>query len=181
MRTTWCWVALGLAVMTAGCTVRSLYPLYTEGDLIFEPRLLGTWGENDSKDTWTFRQSGAKAYEVIARESSGETRFEAHLLKLGSLWFLDVCSKGVDDAVAIPAHLFVQIRLEGDTLHVALLSWDWLRDMLARDPHAIAHLRLLEGDSDSFVLTAAPKELQKFVTRYAADPQAFSFSELRRQ
>ena len=181
MRAIQCWIALGLLIITAGCTVRSLYPLYSEGDLVFEPRLQGTWGEKDSKDTWTFRQAGAKVYEVIARDSSGETRFEGHLLKLGSLWFLDVCPKGVDEAVAIPAHLFTQLRLEGDTLHVALLSWDWLRDTLARDPRAVAHLPLPGGDSESFVLTAAPKELQKFVSRYAADPRAFPWSELRRQ
>ena len=37
-----------LAVFLGGC-VLSLHPLYTEKDLIFEEKLLGTWAKNDSK------------------------------------------------------------------------------------------------------------------------------------
>ena len=33
-----------LFVLTAGCWSVSVYPLYTEKDLVSEPLLLGTWG-----------------------------------------------------------------------------------------------------------------------------------------
>ena len=64
--------AAGLALtglMLAGC-VPSLNPLYTEEDLIFEPKLVGVWAENaEAKERWTFEQAGEKDYRVIDRKS----------------------------------------------------------------------------------------------------------------
>jgi hypothetical protein len=45
-----------LAVFMGGC-VLSLHPLYTENDLIFEEKLLGTWAEEGSKVTWQFKRA----------------------------------------------------------------------------------------------------------------------------
>lgn len=45
-----------LAALLAGCVpVMSLHPLYTDEDVIFEEKLLGTWLD-DSNDTWTFER-----------------------------------------------------------------------------------------------------------------------------
>ncbi len=168
--------ALALAILTVGCTVRSLQPLYTEGDLAFEPGLLGTWRDKDSKDTWTFRRSGDRAYEIIASDSPGQ-KLEGRLVRSGGRQFLDLTAKGIEEAFAVPAHVFAQVRLEGDVLHVALLQPDWLRDALAKTPSAVTHLRLSDG---AIVLTAPPKELQQFLLRHAADPKAFPWSDLHR-
>jgi len=37
---------LAMVFLMTGCDVRSLYPLYTEKDVIFEPLLLGAWKES---------------------------------------------------------------------------------------------------------------------------------------
>ncbi len=211
MRTVQILAVLGLAAFTTGCTVRSLYPLYTAEDLVFEPRLVGAWPEKDSQDTWIIRPSGQKAYEVTvsteprtrlrdslrgtieaispsgerAREvsSSGseeKDRLKGHLVRLGNLRFLDLCPEGIDDSVAIPAHLFVQIRLEGDILRIALLDPEWLEEELARKQLAPAHVRLPGGGAGSIVLTASTKELQEFVMRHAGNERAFPWAEFRR-
>lgn len=167
---------LWLAILAAGCTVRSLQPLYTEGELMFEPALLGTWKDKDPKDYWTIRRSGERAYEIAASDTPDQ-KLEGRLVRVGGRQFLDLVSKDADEAFAVPAHVFVQVRLEGDMLHVALMEPDWLRDTLAKTPAAVAHVRLPDGD---VVLSASPKQLQQFVLRHAADPKAFSWSELRR-
>src|SRR5947199_2886443 len=48
---------LALVVLMTGC-VRSVNPIYTEGDLTFDPGLLGAWLEKDGKDIWIFEQAG---------------------------------------------------------------------------------------------------------------------------
>ena len=40
-----------LAVALAGC-IPSLHPLFTEDDLIFEPKLLGTWAKSKETKEW---------------------------------------------------------------------------------------------------------------------------------
>ncbi len=71
-----------------GC-LRSLHPLYTEKTLVFEQTLIGTWVDQDSS-VWTFAQSGQKAYDLIYTEKGSPGRFEARLVKLGKLTFLDL-------------------------------------------------------------------------------------------
>ena len=168
--------ATALAVVTTGCTVRSLQPLYSEGDLAFEPGLLGVWRDKDSKDTWSIQRSGDRAYEIASSDSPGE-KLEARLARVGDRQFLDLTPKIFDEAFAVPAHVFVQVRLEGDVLHVALMDPAWLEKALAAKEATVPHLRLASG---SVVLTAAPKQLQQFLLRHAADPKAFSFSTLHR-
>ena len=51
-------LAVLLAAALAGCAP-SLYPVYTEKDLVFEPALVGTWSTDDPKDgTWSVEKRG---------------------------------------------------------------------------------------------------------------------------
>ena len=46
----------GLLPLLSGCIVRSLHPLYTDENVIFEEGLVGQWMEEGSKEVW---ESGA--------------------------------------------------------------------------------------------------------------------------
>ncbi|MDE3059112.1 MAG: hypothetical protein KGJ59_14265, partial [Bacteroidota bacterium] len=59
---------LGLAVLIAGCPARSLQPLFTDNDVVFNPLILGTWVNKG--DVYTFKQSGEKNYEVVVHDTS---------------------------------------------------------------------------------------------------------------
>jgi hypothetical protein len=168
---------LGLAILMTGCTVRSLYPLFEEKDVYFDPSLLGTWGEEGSSESWTFVKSGDNAYVLTDKEGDKLTNFDAHLVRLGNLRFLDLYPQGIDDSFAIPAHLFLRVCVDGDTLRAALFNPDWLKDAVTRGVTDIAHLRL----RDSIVLTASPKELQRLVVQCAFDEEAFPVAEFYRQ
>jgi len=81
---------LALLAALAGC-VPSLNPLYIEKDLVFDPALLGVWGEPNAKETWTFEKAGEKKYKLLQTDNDGRTgEFEVHLLKLSNHYFLDL-------------------------------------------------------------------------------------------
>ena len=167
-------VALGLATLVAGC-VPSLHPLYTDEDLVYDPALVGTWTEEESEDTWTFRRVGDKSYDLIYTEGGVPARFDAHLVQLGESLFLDTYPGEPDiknDFYLIhlvPAHTFSRIQIEGDILRYAMLDLDWLRRMISEKKVSIAHEQVDGG----VLLTASTTELQEFFIKYADDDKAF--------
>jgi len=183
MRITAIMVALGLAVLMAGC-VPSLHPLFTEKDLVYDPALVGTWAEEEGEDIWIFRKSGDNAYDLIYSQKGVPAQFEAHLVQVAEFLFLDTYPKephiknDLYTIHLIPAHTFSRIWIEGDVLRLAMLDLDWLKRMIAEKKVDIAHERVDEG----IVLTASTKELQEFVLKYAEDEEAFHDpTELHRQ
>lgn len=173
-----------------GC-VPSLHPLFTDSDVVFDHQLLGAWSQGDSKDSWTFEKSGAKAYRLtttdrpfaVGGKPGGKRsgRFEAHLCQLGKYIFLDLYPQDTQAAATdfykahlIAAHSFLKVSLDGDDLHLAPLSHDWAENMIARKKFEIAHEVL---DGGAVVLTASTQELQAFVLKHAEDPEAFAEAE----
>jgi hypothetical protein len=172
MRLTLALTALTLAVLMTGCTVRSLNPLYTEKDVVFEPGLLGTWAEDDNADNnWTIQKSGQDGYRLVSSE--GIKTLEGRMVKLGGHLFLDVTPKDGDNDFAIPAHVFVKIELSGDTMRTAILNPDLAEKQPGLAALEVTHIRI----NDKAVLTAPTKELQSFVIRYAGDGKVFSHLE----
>ena len=170
--------ALGLAVFLAGC-VPSLNPLYTEKDLIFEPALVGVWNNGD--DTWTFQKRDEKSYALIIRDDDKTAPFVAHLVKLGKYRFLDLCpdKDGLNDSKLegtytmslIRGHLFLKVLQIEPALQMVMLDPDWLDKLLKKNPKVISHKQ--NDDGEGIVLTAATKELQKFMLKYADTKDAF--------
>jgi hypothetical protein len=168
---------LGLAgLMLAGC-VQSLNPLYTEGDLVFEPKLVGVWAEDaDAKERWTFEQSGEKAYKVTYETEEKRGVFEVHLLRLGEQLYLDFYpDKAAMEAMGendlykfhwLPVHTFARVYQVEPELSLAFMDPDWLSKKLEADAGAIAHVR---RDDDQLILTASTPALQAFVKKYAGE------------
>ncbi len=183
-------------ILLAGC-VRSLYPLFTEKDYLFEKRLLGTWPDK-SGDTWTFSKAGDKAYRLkfyqrefgagLFREGTpGDTGvFEAHLGKLGKNLFLDIYPAQKSDEAGgekmfgnvkndfynwhfLPMHSIMKVWFVHDSLRISLLDNGWLKKMIDNKSIKISHERL----DDQIILTASTEELQQLVTKYGDDDMAF--------
>ncbi len=163
--------ALGFTLLIAGCVVSSMYPLFTEKDLAFDPALVGTWAGQDEDDTLLFQDAGAKAYNLIYIVEGQKLKFVAHLVQLGEFKFLDVypkMSKDHDGYHLIPAHTFWRVQSDGNILLAAWLDQDWIKERIAKKEVRIPHL-LIE---DRVILTASTEELQKFVLKYG--DEAFS-------
>jgi len=175
MRNTTIVLLIAFLLLIAGC-VRSLHQLYTDKDLVFEEKLLGTWSkEGENKDTWVFQKAGENAYDLIVTEKGAPAKFEAHLVKLGKFHFLDIAPSDLDTKNDfykfhhLPVHTFSRIWLERNQFRLALLDNDWLKDMIDQKKIDIKH----EREDKAILLTAATEDLQKLVTTYAENPQAF--------
>lgn len=172
-------LALGFTLLIAGCVASSLYPLFTERDLAFDPVLVGTWAGQDEDDTLLFKDAGAKAYDLTYITEGQKLKFVVHLVQLGELQFLDVypkISKDHDGFHFIPAHTFWKVQRDGDILRTAWLGEGWIKERVVKKKIRLPH-QLVE---DRLILTASTEELQEFVLKYA--DEAFSdFSEFQLQ
>ena len=187
-----------LAGILGGCLpVMSLHPLFTEKDLAFDEKLLGTWV--DANETmWQFSDANKpeKAYKLIFTDKEGKKgSFVAHLVKLENRLFLDVYpSKPPWDEkdpnkvewlhntfFFIPAHTFIKINGIEPELKLQLTDDDELKKLLKEDPNVVKYEVVEDYNEDysvedydgGIVLTAPTKELQAFVLKYADDSRVF--------
>ena len=166
-----------LAVLLGGC-VLSLHPLYTEKDLIFEEKLLGTWAKNDSKETWQFkRANGNKYYKMTYTDGEGKKgHFDAGLGKLNNTMFLNIFPQEPElkendfyKFHILRVHSFIKIEQIEPTLKMRMMDPDKMKEMLENDPNLIKY----EIVQDRLVLTAPTKELQEFMKAHANDEGLF--------
>jgi len=82
-----------LTVLLSGCepTVKSLRPLYTDEDIIFDEALTGKWAK-DGPERWKFERLEDDRYKLTIVEAVSNTKgqFIAHLVELDDTRFLDV-------------------------------------------------------------------------------------------
>jgi hypothetical protein len=176
-------IAFTLLLMLTGCTdAVSLQPLYTDEDLSFDPALLGTWVDSDH-GFWEFTEESETEYRLVITRTVSEhgqvtkDEYEVHLVNVEGAVFLDFLPvklespDGVSDPFNfVPAHIIVRVmQVEPTLIFKDLASWDkkgWLDTYLEDNPTAITHEKGANGD---ILLTAPPKELQKFLLAHLED------------
>src|SRR6266571_3412303 len=168
----------------SGCIPTSLNPL-TGQDLVFDPALIGVWrGEGNAKETWAFEKAGDKEYKFVYTEEDGKAgQFEAHLLKLGNTQFLDFFpdESGIEEmnrsgfykVHLLRTHSFLKVTRIEPALQMAPLDLKWLREFLGKNPKAVRHHEVGEGDDAQIVLTDSTPELRKFVENHLKTAGAF--------
>lgn len=180
-------IVLIITIFLSGCVVYSFYPLYTEKDLFANEILTGNWVDDEGSQ-WFFEHDyhGKKLPENIDSTSyvlklnnkdNRETEFSVHILKLGGHYFLDFYLEEFleDDNLdlasfhIIPVHTFAKLVVEENQLKINWFDQNWLEDLIKENKIRIQH----ENNSDVILLTAKPKELQKFVTKYVNSEEAF--------
>ena len=189
-----------LAAILGGCVpVMSLHPLYTEKDIIFEEKLLGTWVDDSNDTVWEFKrfedadwaldftqpEKPEKIYRLLFSNNEGRTKgsFFTHLVTLENNLFLDVFPSTLpyvpDDPnigwvyngpFFIPLHTFIKIDSIEPQLKMRLTDDEDMKKLLEENPNAIEHTSI----EDKPVLTASTKELQAFVLKYADDERVFT-------
>jgi hypothetical protein len=178
-----------LAGILGGCIpVMSLHPLYTEKDLAYDEKLLGTWVDDSDEITWQFTDANKpeKAYNLIFTDEKGQKgSFIAHLVKLDSKLFLDVFPSEMpwdeedpnktqwpyNTLFLAPTHTFIKVNAIEPQLKLQLTDDDELNKLLKNDPNAVEHTLIEE---DRLLLTASTEKLQAFVLKYADDSRVFT-------
>lgn len=173
-------LCVSILIWIVGC-VASLNPIWTEKDLIFDPALLGTWRDKDSKATFVFTKTGDKEYRVLQTDDNGvKAEFEVRLVKLKDRRFLDFTIKNVEDDqiklndwarfCLIPGHLILLVHATDPELRIAAMNPDWLKEHIEKNPKAIATRK---SGKDALVLTASTEALQAFVLKHAGEDELF--------
>jgi len=80
----------------------------------------------------------------------------------------------VHDMAVLPIHFIGRVWVEGDTLRLGLLNYDWLRQMTSRGKTKLPFIESHEDNDSLLLLTAESNKLAEFVRQYAEDPDAFS-------
>ncbi|OGF58306.1 MAG: hypothetical protein A2Y62_18560 [Candidatus Fischerbacteria bacterium RBG_13_37_8] len=166
-----------VVVVMSGCVVRSLQPLFTEKDLVFKTELVGTWTQPDAKaeEYWQFEKGDETSYKLIYKGEDGTAEFDVHLVKLKNNFFLDFLPTGLKEGNDfyrfhfIESHSFARIWIEKDSFRMSVLNYDWFSKMIDNGKIKIAH----EKVDDTIIVTAATKDLQKILIKYADDKEAF--------
>jgi hypothetical protein len=176
-----------LAILLGGCLpVMSLHPLYSEKNVVFDEKLLGTWVDDPNKPetTWQFSRGYAadapeteKQYKLIFCDKEGKKgSFEAHLVKLNKQLFLDVYPSELpwepndpnkvqwayNTLFLIPAHGFLKVNAAEPQLKLQIVLSDKCKEFLEKDPNAVERTIV----EDRVVLTAQTKKLQEFFGKY---------------
>jgi len=180
-----------ITIFLSGCVVYSFYPLYTEKDLFSNDILTGNWVDLDEDTEWSFKHpyigkkengildSTSYYLELITKDGDEILRseFSVHVIELGGHYFLDFYLKefptdeGLDLSSfhLIPVHTFAKLSLKEDELQINWFDQEWLGELIKENKIRIHH----ENNDDFILLTAKPRELQKFVTKYVNSNEAF--------
>ena len=166
-----------IAALIGGC-VPSWNALFTEKDLIFDAKLVGTFNSDDD-ETWEFAKDGEKKYKLTYTDKDGKATFDAHLLKIQDRQFVDIQldEKGYEglklNALAkltmVPAHIFFRVDEMGSSVKLAAVNPDWLGKHLEKNPKAIAHLK----KDEMLFFTGETKDLQAFVIKHVEGEALF--------
>jgi len=178
-----------LALLTlAGCLVRSVHPLYTARDLVFDPALVGVWNlvkdKETAKEIWEFQADENKTgYLLLHTDDEGRrAKLKAHLVKLGEQHFLDLepedAEKELNSLFVVHltgCHTFTKVTLTKGAVQLDFFNPDWVREFLEKQPSALRHelIRDDEGKVRDLLLTAPTADLQAFVRKHAAEKEVF--------
>ena len=170
-------LVLSGSLMLTGC-VRSLNPLYTEQDLIYDNSLVGVWIDNETGETWAFSNGGKLEYKLLHTEDDGRSgEFSARLVRVEDKTFLDIVpvksgfsQSDFYQSHFLPTHTFAHIVRKDSTVQISMLEPQWLKDLLADNPEAIRHEKI----NGEIVLAASPKETQKLLYANLNTKEAFS-------
>jgi hypothetical protein len=183
-------IILMITLFFSGCVVYSFYPLYEEDDLFENDLLTGEWID-DEESEWSFTHPvvGKKGNKIPNKKSyllnlktkdDGKVResvFNVHVIKIADQYFLDFYLEDYvnDDEIElssfhiIPVHTFAKLTIQEDTLQINWFDQEWLKELIEENKIRIHH----ENNGDFILLTAKPKELQKFVSKYVNSEEAF--------
>jgi len=166
--------------------VYSLFPIYTEDTLVFKPELLGKW---ESKDDYIVfeqykdgevKENSSKTYRMTVKDQGkDDVKYIVHLVEIGNELFMDLYpiityrgTKFGEDNV-LPVHSFMKIDLKPKTMDIVFFDLDKLNKLFESNLIRLRH----ENVDGTILITAQPKELQKFLEKYSKDESVYDYTE----
>ena len=185
---------ISMLALLAGSCIPSLFPLYTEEDLVTDDRIVGTWASGEM-GTWVIERldyrptsdffssdwSDAEkknTYKLVVIETDGgdtlETEFVMHMLVLGGQHYLNYYPVNYEldhDFLSwhmVEANNFSKVWITDDSISLGFFDPSFLEELIDENRIKISHIR----HDDGILITARTKELQKFVIKYGDEEDA---------
>jgi hypothetical protein len=181
-------LGLLLALPGAGCGVVSLHPLHSNDALVHDDNLEGTWApagvvpKDEGERTVDIGPYGKGQYTVGYRFDKGELHqrnvYLGHLMKLGSVHYLDLFLISVEEPTLVETgllrtHRFVGVKVEKDALVFRYVDRDKFTQVLKKEGGGL-NVEEVEG---WLVVTSKTPALQAFFRKHGEEvlgkPQVF--------
>ncbi|OMP78705.1 hypothetical protein [[Flexibacter] sp. ATCC 35208] len=203
MKTKWIFLVIILffaVVIFQGC-IASLHPLYTDKDLVFDKRLLGTWHTSDRNESWTLENLMEKelapykdpkerkeketfksvfinknSYALTYIQNGEKAEFLFNLVKLGTHYFVDLYPGELHEKNELLKNHYLPVhsyaKIQIDNNGFEL---NYLNTDLIYKLLNENKIRI-KHESLEFenVITASTDELQKFVVKFADNKEFFN-------
>ena len=189
-------ILFAIVLCLAGC-LTTLHPIFTEKDLITDPRLVGHWEKAKDKTKVIYRQPNAnevnnlspalqseagKIYMLDEKDEQGNIRSTnyAFMIKLGKYYYMDYYPasekerQSADNFFAahyIPMHSIYRIEFENNnSFNVQRLDAGYLEKLIKNKQIRIRHEVMEDG---GVLITAPTEELQQYLIKYSDVPEAY--------
>jgi hypothetical protein len=166
---------LAIAVVwLPGCLVLSLNPVYTDESLTWDPDLVGKWHDADDNVAVEIERGEWRSYRIRYEHPIEKGDLTGYLTAVGDERYLDVMPiRGADrGSFLVPVHAILRVRLQGDSLEVAPLSYDWFRDRL-RASRASGGLALTRDQKENALILSPPERLRTWLRAQPVDGPMF--------
>jgi len=176
------WAILMAAVMSSGCLVLSLQPVYDDKSIAFEESLLGKWTNAEDQVQATIERGEWRSYRITYVDHSTTRTFQGNLTALGATRLLDLTeSRGADPGpYLVPVHGLYRVELKGDTLTAAPLDYGWFTRAMTQK--TVGRLTVGFDDRRNAVVSSTTAELRRWLTKPPADvfaaPMTFEHSRI---
>ena len=185
-------------ILLLGSCLTTLHPIFTEKDLVSDPRLYGKWSNKEDGSTASYQvahtsdlknlstsiqRNVSKVYLFEERDAKGKLKSKqyAFMVKLGKYYYMDFYPAGLKEAGNeerffaahyIPMHSIYRINFKNDhSFDIQQLDAGHLENLIKNKKIRISHEVTEDGN---YVITSPTEELQKYIIKYSDTPEAYS-------
>lgn len=194
-------LCIAAMLMLSGC-LSAFFPLFTEQDIVYDTRLLGSWKKGSNGPVYSFRQGSAesfaelpagmrdlasKGYVLTVTEGAdgAPSRFFVFMTRIGKHLYLDYfpSKERQEKPYAafytknfIPLHSFFRFQpaANGDSMAISQLKESFLENLINNKQIRIRRERRMDGGT---VITAPTEDLRQYVRKYGELDAAYEDNE----
>jgi hypothetical protein len=121
-----------VALLSSGCLVLSLQPVYDDRSIAWDEALLGEWRDEEDNVEVTVERGEWRSYRIRYKRPADEGEFTAHLTAVDDTYYLDLMPlRGQDHGpVLIPGHLVLRLMRDDEGWQVEAIDYDRARARL---------------------------------------------------
>ncbi|TMI65453.1 MAG: hypothetical protein E6H07_05915 [Bacteroidetes bacterium] len=187
-----------LIIFLSGC-LNTLHPIFTEKDLAYDPKLIGTWKienqgnkgsavisnlttESSLDIPGTISSIKQKGYFISYRDENGKVseQYIAFLARIGKHLYFDYYpadkkeDRKIDEFFGVhlvKMHTSYRVEILNDgSFELSQLDGSYVKNLIDEKKIRISH----ETDADdNITITASTKELQQYLLKYGDEPSAY--------